>query len=403
MNIRCPHQTKRKENDICVMKEGLAIISGFKLSVVRLGVALTILWISFRASHNPFKAIALLRSLVKERLNLHDNAGEIKAVRSGKRYYWSVNVPGWPSETFNHFIYNEFQRINYPMKSNLQTIIIAITNICPLNCIHCYESENLSNTNRLSIQELKLTMKKIGEKGIRHIQFSGGEPLSRFDDMIELMKYTGNSVDYWINTSGFGLTKEKAKIMKQNGMTGAIISLDDWDEDRHNAIRNHNKSYYWVKEAIRNCHEAEIMVCLSLCPIGEFVSEENLDRYHQLAKNLGAGFIRILEPRKAGRFSGKDIMLNAQKINIIDRFMVSRNRDPKFIKYPIIQFPGHHQRKSGCLGAGNRFLYIDANGEFHACPFCRKPLGNIIRESIESGITKARASGCQLFKQRTLI
>ena len=403
MNIKEAKQTKKVKDFRRIKNEGVSIVSGLRLTLIRLGVALTILWISFKFSRNPFIAIGLLRSLVKERLNIHDNAGEIKAVRSGKKYYWSVNIPGWPSNTFNHFIYNEFQRINFPENSNLQTIIIAITNICPLQCIHCYESENISDKEKLTIEELKLIMSKIHNKGIKHIHFSGGEPLSRFDDMIELMKFIGNSIDYWINTSGFGLTRERALIMKQNGMVGAIISLDDWDEDRHNAIRSNNKSFYWVKEAIKNCNEAGILVCLSLCPLKEFVSEENLDRYHLLAKNLGAGFIRILEPRKAGMFSGKDIMLDAHKIDIIDRFMISRNSNRDFITYPIIQFPGHYQRKLGCMGAGNRFLYIDANGDFHACPFCRNPLGNIIKESLENGIIKARASGCQLFKQRTLI
>lgn len=384
-------------------QSGISMVSGLKLLIVRLGVSWAILRISFRISRSPVKAIGLLRSLIKERMTLHENAGEIKAVKSGLKYYWSVNIPGWPSETFNHFIGNEFLRINSAEASNLQTIIIGITNVCPLNCMHCYESENLSDKNRLSIEDLKLVMDKIREKGIKHIQFSGGEPLSRFDDMLELMRYSGNMNDYWINTSGFGLTGEKARLMKQYGMTGAIISLDDWDESRHNSFRGNSRSFYWVNEAVRNCSEAGIIVCLSLCPLKEFVSDENLDRFHLLAKNLGAGFIRIVEPRNAGRFSGKDIRLDDQQIGTIDRFMISRNRDPDYLSYPVIQFSGHYQRKSGCLGAGNRFMYIDSNGDFHACPFCRKPLGNIITEPIDIGIAGARASGCQAFKQQILI
>lgn len=379
-----------------------SIVSGFRLTIIRLGVALTILKVSLSISKNPIKALGLLRSLIRERLTLHANAGEIKAVKSGLRYYWSVNIPGWPSESFNRFIINEFQRVNSPDNSNLQTIIFAITNICPLNCIHCYESENIADKNRLSLGDLKLVMEKIRKNGIKHIQFSGGEPLSRFNDMIELMRFSGSSNDYWINTSGFGLTREKARIMKANGMIGAIISLDDWDETRHNTFRQNSRSFYWVMEAVRNCNEAGIIACLSVCPVKEFVSEENLGRLYLLAKNIGVTFIRILEPRKEGRFSGKDVLLDASQINIIERFVIHHNRDHAYLEYPIIQFPGHSQRESGCLGAGNRYIYIDSIGDFHACPFCRKPLGNAMLQSIDEGIVKARASGCHAFKQRTL-
>jgi len=72
------------------------------------------------------------------------------------------------------------------------------------------ESDNHSNSNRLSLNELKSVMEKIHKLGIRHIQFSGGEPLCRLDDMIELMEYSGGSTDYWVSTSGFGLTPEAA-------------------------------------------------------------------------------------------------------------------------------------------------------------------------------------------------
>jgi MoaA/NifB/PqqE/SkfB family radical SAM enzyme len=403
MNIDGIREMNRVKDDSREKMERACLVSGFRLAFIRIGVALTVLWISFKINQNPLKAVSLLRSLIKERLNIHENAGQYKAVKSGVRYFWSVNLPGWPSETFNHFIFNEFQRINSPDNSTLQTIIFAITNICPLHCIHCYEWDNISDKNRLSIKDLKYVMEKIRNYGIRHIQFSGGEPLSRFDDMIELMKYSGNTNDFWINTSGFGLTKGKARIMKQNGMIGAIISLDDWDETRHNMFRNNSKSFYWVKEATRNCNEAGIIVCLSICPVKEFVTEENLNRFYKLAKNLGAGFIRIIEPRRVGRFAGENVMLDASHIDILDRFMISHNSDPAYNEYPIIQFPGHHQRKSGCLGTGNRYIYIDSNGEFHACPFCRKPLGNVLKDSINSGIVKARAYGCHVFKQRTLI
>jgi sulfatase maturation enzyme AslB (radical SAM superfamily) len=188
---------------------GFRIISGTRLYFVWVGVLMTILKIALKTDHNPVSAFKLLRSLIKERKVIHNNTGRTKALKADSKYYWSINIPGWPSRKFDIFIRNELLRISSPGKSSLQTIIFSITNLCPFNCLHCYESDNLSDKNKLSLADLKLVMDKIRDNGIRHIQFSGGEPLSRIDEMIELMNYSGKMNDYWISNSGFGLTKKK--------------------------------------------------------------------------------------------------------------------------------------------------------------------------------------------------
>lgn len=375
------------------------MVSGKRLALVWMGMTLTFIRMAFMTNKNPVKAILLLRSMLKvRRENLNENK-RFKALRSGSEYFWSINIPGWPSEKFNHFVLNEFQRILSPDKNHLQTIVFSITNKCPLHCAHCYESENLSNREKLSFEELKCIMDKIRGQGIRHIQFSGGEPLSRFEDMIGLMEYAGPHIEYWVSTSGFGLTAERARIMKKSGMTGVILSLDDWDEKRHNHFRGNDRSFFWVREAAKNAGEAGILVCVSLCPLKEFVSEENLARYYQLAKELGAGFVRIMEPRAIGRFSGKDVLLNNMQLRMIEDFMIRGNYDRAYADYPIILFSGFFLRKLGCSGAGNRFIFIDSNGRYHTCPFCRNPLGNLLEESLETAIHKAKATGCPLYKR----
>ena len=95
--------------------------------------------------------------------------------------------------------------------------------------------------------------------------------------------------------------------------------------------------FYWVQEAARNCNAVGLIVCLSVCAVREFVSEENLDRLYNLSKAMGARFLRIFEPRKAGRFAGKDVLLNNQEIEVIHRFMISRNSDRAYRNYPVIR------------------------------------------------------------------
>jgi MoaA/NifB/PqqE/SkfB family radical SAM enzyme len=276
----------------------------------------------------------------------------------------------------------------------LKTLIWGITNRCPLSCTHCYEWDNLDKQELLDLASLKRILHVFQESGIRHLQFSGGEPLSRLSDLLQLVKEASKTMDCWILTSGFGLTREKAAEIKKAGTTGVHISLDHWDPSFHNHLRNHDNSWAQALEAVRYCRQEDLIVSVSLCATREFVNEENLMKYALLARETGAHFIRILEPRAAGRFTGKDVHLGHEQIDLISRFAIRMNSDPVFKDFPVVNFLGYHQRQMPCFGAGNRFLYVDPGGDVHACPFCRGKMGNILSEPFTSILDRVRKAGC---------
>ncbi|HKI90165.1 MAG TPA: radical SAM protein [Draconibacterium sp.] len=380
------------------------IINGKTIWFLRKRLLSLIFWEIVKLNRNPFTAFREVKRLQKLRSSVQGNQKITKFVKSDKKYYWVTDFPGLPSENLKKLMQFEFLR-NEKFKGKTdaeiipqQTIIWGITNRCPLRCSHCYDWDNIDSKDHLSYEQLKLILKKIEEQGIRHVQLSGGEPLSRFDDMISLLKKASHHIDFWLLTSGFGLTEEKAFALKEAGLTGANISLDHWDKKEHNLFRNNPESFGWVLKAVENCRKAGIMVSLSLCATREFITEDNLENYGLLAKNIGVQFIRILEPRQVGRFSDKKVQLNKDQVNLLTEFTIRMNNHAGYEDFPIVVFFGFHQRKLGCMGAGNRYLYIDANGDFHACPFCRGRKGNALNNSFNSSIEKVRAEGCQAFK-----
>jgi len=383
-------------------------VYGRKVWILVKWLRLFIFWQMLKLNRSPLKSIRELQRLKKLRSTVHGNQRITKFVRSGKFYYWVTDFPGLPSTNLKKLIELEFARDEgYAGQKNKeitpqQTIIWGITNRCSLNCTHCYDWDNIDNKDHLSLEQLKLILKKIEEQGIRHVQLSGGEPLVRFDDMISILNEASERIDFWLLTSGFGLTDNKARALKKAGLIGANISLDHWDEGKHNQFRNNDKSYEWVMKAAENCRKAGILVSLSLCATREFTTEENLQKYGELAKDMGAHFIRILEARQVGRFSDKRVRLGKEQIELINNFTIQMNNNQEFREFPIVVFFGYHQRKLGCMGAGNRYLYIDANGDFHACPFCRGRKGNALVDSFNSSIEKLREEGCQAFKTVTV-
>ncbi len=367
--------------------------------MARMGILARVLWLSLKFFGFPLRAVASVKKLVDKRKSIHGIPGIVKYVAAGGRYFWSVDSPGWSSRAFDSFITTELRRATgqSDVPGTLQTVILAITNRCPLKCSHCYEWNNIDEKDRLKLTDLIKILQVLKENGIGHLQLSGGEPLARFEDLLTIIRETGPDIDSWILTSGFGLTSEMAGRLKEAGLTGANISLDHWDEREHNVFRNHQRSFHWARQAVLNCRENDIVVSLSLCATSEFATWENLGKYAELAKDWGAGFIRILEPRRVGKFAGRDSRLGKEQLDILDDFYLAMNRESKYREYPIISYPGYHQRRMGCFGAGNRYLYIDSNGDYQACPFCQNGQGNALTTEISVAIKKMKANGCHIY------
>lgn len=376
-----------------------SIITGIRAKLVKICLMINILFLSAMANNNLFSGTKTLKKILKKRGTVQGLPGVIKYYKAGRRYFFSENIPGWPSSAFNGFFRGEILRSSdQHKKSPLSTIIIAITSKCRLGCLHCYEWNNISHIDKLTLENLKEIICKIKGYGVNHIQLSGGEPLERFSDLTKLIGFSRKGTDLWLLTSGFGLSLEKALELRNAGLTGADISLDHWKEDEHNRSRNNPRSFYWVKEAVKNCRRAGIATTLSLCAFRSFVTYENLLKYAGLAKEWGVGFIRILEPREAGRYKGKDIELLKEQTDLLESFFRDFNTSEKFNGYPIVTYPGYNQRRMGCFGAGNRYLYIDSVGDIHACPFCQKSAGNALSEKLEDVVSTLKNYGCQKYE-----
>jgi|WetSurMetagenome_2_1015567.scaffolds.fasta_scaffold04915_5 MoaA/NifB/PqqE/SkfB family radical SAM enzyme len=375
-------------------------ITGLRAECVRRAILLNIVVLALQQIKKPFAALKILRQVKAKRREVQGLRKIRKFVRSGRRYYFSDDVPGWPSAAFNTFFRLEISRASSPEKDFLPPsfVFLSVTSKCPMRCRHCYELENLSDTEFLSYEDLREIIADFKTSGVSQFQLCGGEPMERIDDLLLLVSSFSKDTDFWINTSGYNLNAENALLLKKAGLKGVEISLDHWSEEEHNLFRGDKRSFAWARDAARNCREARLITSLSLCTTPKFVTGENLKKYAELAIGWGVSFIRILEPMTTGRFGGDDTRLSDEQIALLEEFFMTANSPSSKHSLPIVSYPGYNQRRNGCVGAGNRYLYIDPRGNIHACPFCPRPAGNILTDSLETTITILRSNGCMHYK-----
>lgn len=375
------------------------IVSGTTAHIVRARWA-SHLFARAAATTGPLRALRLLRHLDAYRKTVYELRSIPRFVHAHGRYFWSPIVPGFPSRAYDRYVDGEIARAIGRDDQWLHFAIMAITRRCSLHCAHCFESDTLAFEESLTSQDLLDILEHLQRLGIVLLQISGGEPLLRRDDALALARTAAEDADVWILTSGVGMTRDVAVTLRHAGCTGVNIGLDDWDETRHNDFRGSERAYAAALNAAQYAHEAGLIVALTLCAQRAFVTRDNLVRYLDLAREIHAGFVQVLEPRPVGRFHGVDVDLQQDQIRLLEDFVRSRNSAYRYRDDPILFYPASHQRRIGCFGSGNRYLYVDPTGEVHPCPFCRGRTGNILRVPLPELIARLRERGCPSYATR---
>jgi MoaA/NifB/PqqE/SkfB family radical SAM enzyme len=376
------------------------MISGFRARLIEFQVLAKILFIIIRNYHNPVKSFKILGTLRILRKKAYGESRVQKIARVDGKYYWNLYSPGYKSKAFDNFFQGEANRI-YPLNkkcNRFTNIFIAVTKKCALQCEHCLEWDSLNGKEKLSLQDLKSIVLKFQNLGTSQVQLSGGEPMLRVNDIAEILKSASNETEFWILTSGYKFTYENAHRLKQAGLTGVVVSLDHFDPAQHNLFRGFKNSFEWVEEAVRNAIANNLVTALSICVTKSFATEPNLYAYADLAKKMGVSFIQILEPREVGHYKGQDVSLKKEHEQILETFYLKMNFDKKYKEYPIITYHGFHQRQSGCFSSGDRNLYVDTDGDLHACPFCQTKTGSALSDDIDNSIQQLQLNGCHKFK-----
>ena len=186
-------------------------------------------------------------------------------------------------------------------KDKKPVIVWNMTRRCNLKCVHCYaKSEDISYDNELNHEQSLAMMDDLAEFGVPVLLFSGGEPLVH-PRLIEYAQYAVNKgMRAVISTNGTLITEEKAKALKEIGLSYVGISLDGLEET-HDKFRGVKGSYKKAMKAIEYCQKAGIKVGLrftinkrnvkDIPGIFDLLEEKNIPRacfYHLVYSGRGS-------------------------------------------------------------------------------------------------------------------
>jgi 12,18-didecarboxysiroheme deacetylase len=141
-------------------------------------------------------------------------------------------------------------------------VVWNMTRRCNLRCVHCYaKALEERGKDAITTEQGKALIDDLAAYGAPVMLFSGGEPLVR-EDVVELAKHaTSRGMRAVISTNGTLITKQKARELKEVGLSYVGISLDG-GEAVHDKFRAVPGSFGKAMEGIANCQAEGLKVGL---------------------------------------------------------------------------------------------------------------------------------------------
>jgi len=298
---------------------------------------------------------------------------ESKCTRLDDQVYTNTFTPPWPSVAHDRFLESYVDvgtGTPRPVITNF-----AVTSLCPCKCWHCSFS-NRDKAGILSADELKQAIADVQELGTSVIGLTGGEPLLR-DDLEEILAAIPPKSAPLLFTTGWKLTRERVRALKDAGLRMPVVSLDHHTAERHDAGRGIDGPFSWACRAIELFRSEGLYVSVSFVPTRQLLDDrEDFFRTIEFFRDLGVNDMRLTSPILSGKLTSRpDEVLGPEHVATIWEAQRMCTRTPG---YPGMFAYDYFESESfyGC-GAGYNYMFVDSRGNVCPCDFTMMSMGNI--------------------------
>ncbi len=308
----------------------------------------------------------------------------------------SISATLWVSGRSHIMNFKAFVSTMTSRAYSMPIVILYVTEGCNLQCITCSYRQPLPG--ELSIDEIRELSSSLQKFGLKHIVYSGGEPLLRrdFPQICGIFRDIGARQTLLTN----GLLLEK-RLPELSSFTEIIVSVDGPDAGTHNSIRgvlSFDQIVKGIKLAARTRGAAPVSIRTvvqkrnfrRVPDMVEFARSVNSERISFLAADvLSESFGR---DRSGPVGPDSDIALNADEAaefrEIIERMIIDRGEEissgfisesPAKLRHIVQYFEaltGKADFPTNVCNAPMISAVITSTGDIHPCYFL-SAYGNI--------------------------
>ena len=309
----------------------------------------------------------------------------------------------------NAIRYNHISLINDPLveAKNIEVygsrdywtptlLTIELTDMCPLNCKHCYVSKN----KKLMMDEdlIKKIIYQIKSLKIEQVQLTGGEPLLHphfFEILTELINA---GVFVHVFTSGFVYDQNIINRFDEFDKRKLLIQVSiDGLKHYHDAFRRKSGSFERAIEFLKLMNSNGFNTVVGLTVIDQ--PYEELSELCDLCELIGVNTLRIGAVSSRGEAKESNLMRTIEETEYVLNMKkrLAKNKSSEHFKVALSDSDeiNNNSLYSKNCGWGQIILKVSAEGNVYPCPLSDLLIGNLKVSTIEN-ILKEKS---RLFEQ----
>ena len=376
MDICKGQKMKNQVNNQHIQLLGIKKVFAYLYLIVRAFFHYSLKLITFKM--NPYHFIYMLVRLIYLLKILWPN----KPVWINGKIRYQLYIPSFPSKAFYHAL-NKFS----PQNKNPVpiTVVFSMTKACSYNCPYCYQKTDRGSEVKIEI--LKAAAREMQEMGVTLFDIEGGEPMIRFERLLDLLSVFDERSEVWVNTTGHTLTDEKAKQMKDAGVYGVFVSIHNADKKLHDEFVGFEGAFEIAKEAVKIFKRNGIIVAINYCPSLESVKSDGVEKMMELGREIDATLIQVIHAKSSGGwlYEKDEVYASNELLEKLHNLHYKYNESKIAHNYPSILFQVFEESPEafGCTAGIDRF-YLNHEGEVQPCEFINVSYGNINNENIKN-------------------
>lgn len=244
-------------------------------------------------------------------------------------------------------------------------ILFDPTSACNLKCKGCWAAE-YGYKQSLTNEEMQSIVTQGKEMGTHFYMLTGGEPLIRKNDIIELAR-NNQDAGFVIYTNATLVDQKFCDDLKEVGNVALALSLEGTEES--NDWRRGEGAYKRTIEAMDLLKENKCLFGVSICYTRKNIEFVTSDEFFDMIINKGAKYSLMFNYMPVGHDADKELIPTPEQreymYNWLRKVRNSKTGKPIF----VMDFQNDAEYVGGCIAGGRNYFHINSAGDIEPCVF----------------------------------